>query len=205
MFSPKTLNEQQRFVKERLNDVGISNIKIIERAEVGEIVAKSYEVRADGETLVAIYKPLSCHSYNIVHRFKRKIRVATIDTMLSFYLAFLYANRPYYDPDRLLCMSEYLFEVQKENRLKQKGILKRFSIDCYGKQTTLTEMRQEKAEKYNELKTKRGSKEYEYYFLRYSPGEAAKAKKKTRKRKYKHKKKKKTRKRRSVMDRLLRI
>ena len=190
-------------IKERLNDTGISNIKIIERAKVGEIVAKSYEVRADGETLVAIYKPMSCHSYNVVHRFNRKIRVATIDTMLSFYLAFLYANRPYYDPDRLLCMSEYLFEVQKENRLKQKGILRRFSIDCYGKQTTLTEMRQEKAEKYKELKNKRGSKEYDYYFLRYSPGEDAKSKKKTRRHKYK--KKRKTRRRRGAVAGLLGI
>ena len=69
------------------------------------------------------------------------------------YLAFLYANRPYYDPDRLLCMSEYLFEVQKENRLKQKGILRRFSIDCYGEeQHTKEKSRAKKSEMYEKLK-----------------------------------------------------
>ena len=48
------------------------------------------------------------------------MRVATLDTMLSFYLAFVYVNRPYYDPNRILCMSQFLFKVQEKNRLKQK-------------------------------------------------------------------------------------
>ena len=84
-----------------------------------------------------IYKTNACHSYNIIYINNQKIKVATIDTMLSFYLIFIYANRPYYDDNRLLCMAEYLFEVQLKNRLEQKGLLKRFSILCYGKQKTL--------------------------------------------------------------------
>jgi len=89
--------------------------------------------------------------------------------MLSFWLAFLYANRPYYDKDRILCMSKYLFDVQEKNRLAQKGLLKRFSINCMGHQETVEEMRAEKAEKYNELKDKKNSAEYEEWFLRYRP------------------------------------
>ena len=53
------------------------------------------------------------------------INVATIDTMLSFYLAFLYSDRKYYDKNRILCMSQYLFIVQQRNRLAQKGLLRR--------------------------------------------------------------------------------
>ena len=60
--------------------------------------------------------------------------------MLSFFLAFLYANRPYYNTQRILCMAHYLFKVQEKNRLEQKGVLKRFSVDCYGKQETLEDM-----------------------------------------------------------------
>jgi hypothetical protein len=66
-------------------------------------------------------------------------------------------------------MAEYLFKVQQKNRLSQKGILKRFSINCYGKQLQLTDMRIEKAEKYEELKNKKHTKEYEEWFLRYFP------------------------------------
>ena len=75
--------------------------------------------------------------------------------MLSFYLAFLYTNRPYFDKERLLCMSQYLFMVQSKNRLKQKGLLKRFSINCYGKQETLEDNRYKKAEMYKKLKNKK--------------------------------------------------
>ena len=64
--------------------------------------------------------------------------------MLSFYLAFLYTNRPYYDKERILCMSQYLFKVQAQNRLEQKGVLKRFSIDCIGEQETQESIRADK-------------------------------------------------------------
>ena len=97
------------------------------------------------------------------------IRIATIDTMLSFYLAFLYADRDYFDNDRILCMSSYLFKVQAKNRLEQKGVLKRFSINCLGHQETLEEMRALKAKKFMELKDKKGTEEYDEWFLRYRP------------------------------------
>jgi hypothetical protein len=48
--------------------------------------------------------------------------------------------------------------------------LKRFSIDCYGKQPTLEEMRAEKSEKFKELANKKGTKEYDMWFMKYSPG-----------------------------------
>ena len=123
------------------------------------------------ETLVFIYEPLACHSYNVINIANKKVRVATIDTMLSFYLSFAYVNRTYYE-NRILCMSEYLFDVQQKNRLMQKGLLKRFTIDCYGEQMTMEKMRAEKSDKYKELKKSKGKKEYEWYFLRYIPHEA---------------------------------
>ena len=173
-----------------LKDAGITKVKIIKKKPVGEIVSQAYEVRAADETLVTIYEPLGCHSYNILHKYNRSIKIATIDTMLSFYLAFLYADRDDYDPQRLLCMSEYLFDVQRANSLSQRGILKRFSIDCYGNQATLESIRKEKTELYKELKNKRGSKDYEWYFLRYSPADKL-LEKESRKKKKKTKKKKK--------------
>ena len=94
--------------------------------------------------------------------------------MLYFYLIFIYADRPYFDENRLLCMSEYLFKVQLKNRLEQKGLLKRFSVNCIGKQKTLEDIRAEKANKFKDLIEKgfnKGTKEYETHFLRYVPFE----------------------------------
>jgi hypothetical protein len=158
-----------QIVKERLLDAGIKNVKIIKRPPVGEIIAPHYEIKVGVDTVVLIYEPLACHSYNIIRVDGNDVKIATIDTMLSFYLAFLYADRPYYDKDRMLCMSKYLFEVQEKNRLAQKGLLKRFSLNCMGHQETIEEMRAEKAAKYTELKDKKNSPEYEEWFLRYRP------------------------------------
>jgi hypothetical protein len=174
-------------LKERLTEHNYKNITITKRDNIGEIVANHYEIKVGKETVAFIYKPLACHSYNILRIHGTTIKIATIDTMLSFYLAFIYSNRPYYDDDRILCMAHKLFVVQQKNRLKQKGLLKRFSLKCYGEQSTLETMRLEKSTKYKELE--RGSKAFEEWFLKYAPGESnVKRKKKQPNKKTKHKK-----------------
>jgi hypothetical protein len=191
-----------QIVKERLVDINVTNVKIIKRPGIGEIIAPHYEIKVGRDTVVFIYEPLACHSYNIIKEQGYDVKIATIDTMLSFWLAFLYANRPYYDKDRILCMSKYLFDVQEKNRLAQKGLLKRFSINCMGHQTTVEEMRAEKADKYNELKDNKKSKEYEEWFLRYRPtddkNKDEKTEKKQKKTKRKMNKRRKTKKNKSI-------
>jgi hypothetical protein len=153
-----------------------TDVKYTKHAGVGEVISEHYDIRIGDEVIAFLYKPLACHSYNTIRIDNESIRIATIDTMLSFYLAFIYADRVYYDINRILCMSQFLFDVQQHNRLKQTGLLKRFSINCYGKQPTLESMRFEKTEKYEELKGKRGSREFEEWFLRYIPYENTKNK-----------------------------
>ena len=162
-------------LKERLEDFDYKGVQLIKHNGIGELIAPHYEIKVKfnniEETVAFIYKPLACHSYNIIKKGNKTVRVATIDTMLSFYFAFFYSDRDYYDENRILCMAQYLFDVQQKNRLQQKGLLKRFSINCYGKQDTLEELRTTKAEKYKELKGQRGTKEFESWFLRYVPFE----------------------------------
>ena len=158
-------------VKERLIDNNIKNVKIIKNKNVGEIISENYEVRIGKDTIAFIYKPLGCHSFNSIKIHGKQVKIASIDTMLSFYLAFLYTDRPYYNEflDRILCTAKFLFEVQQKNRLEQKGLLKRFSITCYGHQHTIEEMRAEKTAKYKELKKTKNAKEMEEWFLNYKP------------------------------------
>jgi hypothetical protein len=158
-------------IVERLKDVGINKAKILYHAPIGEIIPEHYEVRIENDTVAFIYKPIACHSYNILKIHGQKVKIATIDTMLSFYLSFLYTNRDYYNEfsERILCMSKFLFDVQQKNRLQQKGLLKRFSIICYGHQESIEEMRAQKAKKFKELQTKKGTRDYEEWFLNYKP------------------------------------
>ena len=153
---------------ERLRTAGHKNVKKIRYEPIGEIIPERIEIRVGVETLAFIYKPIACHSYNVITIDNREIKVATIDTMLSLYFAFYYSDDPYYAKDRILCMSKFLFDIEYKNRQEQKGLLQRFSINCYGTQPTMESIRAEKMEKFKELKDKRGTREYDEWFLKYS-------------------------------------
>ena len=156
---------------------GFKNVKAIVNEPIGEILPRHIEIRVGKETVAFIYLPISCHSYNTITGDKQEIRVATIETMLTFYLAFYYVNDPNkYDRDRILCMTKFLFDVEQKNRLEQKGLLKRFTMNCYGKQDTLDDIRDIKAAKFKELKDKRGTREYDEWFLKYDPSEGKRPK-----------------------------
>lgn len=199
-------NEPKRtaeIVRERLADQKIKNISVVLHKALGEVIPQYYEVKVGKDTICNIYEPIGCHSYNVIRIDKRDVRIATIDTMLSFYLAFLYGYADYGEEylDRVLCMSQFLYEVQKKNRLAQKGLLRRFSINCYGHQETIEEIRAHKNEVYEKLKDKKSTREYDLHFLAYRPGErntkAPKSRNKTRRRP-RDQRRKGTRKRRST-------
>jgi hypothetical protein len=164
---PKTTAE---ILKERLAENDIKNVQIKYHKAIGEVIPECYEVKVGKDTIANIYATIGCHSYNTIDDEDKEIKVATIDTMLSFYLAFLYGygnNFAESYSDRILCMAKFLFEVQQKNRLEQKGVLRRFSISCYGHQDSIEELRAEKASKFKELKNKKGTKEYDEWFLNY--------------------------------------
>ncbi len=166
-------------VKEQLENIVKEKITLIEHAEISEIIPRNIEVKIGEDSVAFIYEPIACHSYNKIIVEKKEINIGTIDTLLSFYLAFLYSKKEYYNnKDRILCMAMFLFDVQQRNRLNQTGLLKRFSIDCYGKQKMLEDIRTEKANKYKELLSKKGTPEYDMWFLKYNPNEGRRRTKK---------------------------
>jgi hypothetical protein len=156
-----------QLAKKELERQGYKGVKLFRHTPMGEIIPEHYELSLGVDTLAFVYSPISCHSYNTITIQGKPIHIATIDTMLSLYLAFLYANKPYFDETRILCLAELLFNVQKENRLKQSGILKRFTLQCYGEQETLEKIRAKKTRMFAKLK--KGTTEYEEWFLKYNP------------------------------------
>jgi len=178
----ETPEKTAEILKEQLKKENI-DIKMKTNTAIGETVPENIEIYiGKDETIALIHKPIACHSYNEVYIHDNKVKIATIDTIMSFYLAFIYADIDLHY-DRLLCMATYLFDIQEKNRLKQTGVLKRFTGSCYGKQETLEDMRSEKAHKYKELKTKQKTREYEEWFLKYTPGEKKPVRKQTKKNK----------------------
>jgi hypothetical protein len=156
-------------LKERLIDNDIRNVKIISHEPIGEIIPRHIEVKVGVDTIAFIYEPIACHNYNTVNIDGLHVNVATIDTMLSFYLAFIYVDEFSFFKDRILCMASFLFDVERKNKLKQMGVLRRFTPKCIGKQVSLEDIRAIKTEKFKELATNRKSAEYESWFLKYNP------------------------------------
>lgn len=154
-------------IKEDLENNNIKNVSIKHRKQIGEIIPNHYQILINNKTYAIIYEPLGCHNYNIINIDNRNVKIATIDTMLSFYLAFLYVKRPYFKNENIICMSDYLYKKQQKNIRKNKGLFKRFTVNCYGTQDTLETMRSKKAEMYKKLK--KGTKEFNEWFLRYIP------------------------------------
>lgn len=173
-------------ITERLKENNIKNVKHTHHEGLGEIIPEHCEIKVNGKSYIYIYKPIGCHSYNKVNISGKTIHIASIETILSFYLAFAYGENKHHNRDRLLCMSNFLIKVIEKNKLSSRGILKRFTIDCYGKQKTLEDIRSDKALKFKEfkdLKVDYQDKDYQMWFLKYNPSkkEHKKSKQKTRK------------------------
>lgn len=156
-------------IKNNLNTLHIDNVVIDKKENIGEIIPFHYDVKVNGESIVFIYKSQACYGYNIIKIDGYNIKIASIDTILSFYLAFIYIDRNYYDSERLLCIANYLFQIQQHNQLQQKELLKRFVTSCYGHEKTIEEIKEEKAKKFEELKGKKQSKDYKEWFFKYNP------------------------------------
>jgi len=158
-------------IQESLESEKIKNITIEKHDAIGEVIPKYNEIKVGKTSVAYIYEPIACHSYNELNIDGKNIRIATIDTMLNFYLSFLYGNEEASAgyKNRLLCMSRFLFDIEQKHRLEQKGLLKRFSMTCYGKQPTLESIRSEKAAKYQQLKQNKDSYEYKRLFFKYHP------------------------------------
>jgi hypothetical protein len=168
-------------LKERLEHNKVKNVQIKEEKPVGELLNTSYEVLVDNDIVARIFLPTGCHNYNKIKYKSKEIKVATVDTMLNYYLAFMYSTMTKQEQYKILCMSEFLTNIVKKNRSNNEGMLKRFSLNCIGTQKSLALIRKERSEIYDKLKNDKNSKMYQKYFLKYYPSKNVKKTKKSKK------------------------
>jgi hypothetical protein len=166
--APLDVSNEIKYVLEKK---GFTDVKIFEREKIGHIIDVHYEIVVSGKTMSIVYNSMGCYNYNTIKRSKKEIRVGTMDTILTFLLSAMYTGRSYYNNEKLLCLAQYIFNIQMNNRLKHKGLLKRFTIDCIGYEKTFQEVREEKLKKYRELKHNRESEEFKELFFKYNPNE----------------------------------
>lgn len=162
--NPKKLVEE---IISELDKQGYEKVRQVKHAAVGELMGPYFEVKVGNNTVLNVFEPTRCYAYNEVKKNGKAVRIASFDTLLAFYFGFLYADLPHFNEKRILCMAELLFKAMHENVFNQKGLLKRFPLNCYGKHETL---RTARAHKWNIRKQlKRGTVAYNRWFFQYNP------------------------------------
>lgn len=164
-------NEAVQILREKLKNLDLGVIKVIKHEEFNDMIPQHVELQIDDKPVIFIFKPIACHNYNEIKLNNLTLNIATIDTMMTFYLAFYYTQTPSLSRDRIFCMVQFMFDISQK-WLMDRGILKRFSTVCYGYQPTLTDIRAKKTAMRRDPKIVRGSHEFEMWFLNYKPFES---------------------------------
>lgn len=147
----------------------------------GSVVAKKYpaygelfpehtdiEDKKTGLVLVRMYETAACHSY---HKTSNGLLVASIPTLLQFFLSVLYAPDHFLEDlpeQRFLCAAQNLVELANEKSHARRYRLLT-PITCLGKQKSLIDMRIEKTEIYEKVGKNKSSPEFLEYFFTYTP------------------------------------
>jgi hypothetical protein len=145
-------------------------IEIKEYEAYGELLPSHVDI-LDSRTrflLVRMYETTACHSY---HKTNEGLLVASIPTLLQFFLAMLYAPEHFLEDipeERVICAAQHLVELANEKSHHRRYKLLT-PITCIGKQKSLIDMRVEKSELYEKLSKNRSSPEYLQYFFTYTP------------------------------------
>lgn len=144
------------------------------------------QVRINGGAALVIanlYKTNHCFNYNPLRSSSSGssgapvsiLKIATLDTMMYFYLLFYYLDdAARYDKTRLLGMAGVLMNLcgmdRSETGRRGRVLLRRFSDTCYGSEKSLVELKVEKGHLHNKLRKDRTSLLYQKHFLKYQPG-----------------------------------
>jgi hypothetical protein len=184
-------------------------VRMVEFPEIGEVIARHFVLVVDEKPLLIVFEALQCHAFNNIEIKKVNYQVATIDTMLTIYLAFVFIRADLFPHATMICICNDLSRLAMECRGSGRGALGRFDRPCYGDQTTLADLRKGKDRNYKRLKGKNDAesrRQWTYYFMGYEPrkstaatrpSSAAKAGgRRTRKRRSKGKKSKRSTRRR---------
>lgn len=117
-----------------------------------------------GNTLIRIYDTDACHSY---HEAENGLKIASIPTLLQFVFATLYAPKHFLEEvphEKYLCVADKLVQLANDSGSRKYKLLT--PISCIGKQKSLIDMRIEKSELYEKLKS---SPKFIEVFFTYSP------------------------------------
>lgn len=133
--------------------------------EGNEILPPLYSLQdEEGKTYIKFYETTACHSF---HTMPDGTRVASIPTILQFFLAYLYSNADEGNIASTMCTAERLVRAAHSKASRRFELLT--PKECLGTQETLVDMRKHKAILYQTLSKNKSSPEFLQYFFTYNP------------------------------------
>jgi hypothetical protein len=122
----------------------------------------------EGKIILRMHETVACHSY---HAMANGIHVASIPTLLQYFLAYLYAGATEGDLTHILCVAQRLVDLAHSKEKRRYALLT--PSNCLGTQETLTEIRKTKAVLYERLSKNKGSVDFLKFFFTYNPRDTA--------------------------------
>ena len=119
---------------------------------------------SDGAVIYQFYETQACHSY---HTTGDGIKVASIPTLLAFFLALVYSGQPRDDTTRLICVAQRLVELAADKPARRFALLT--PSECLGQQKELLDMRRQRVEMYAKIGKDKSSADFVQYFFTYNP------------------------------------
>jgi len=148
------------------------SVKSREFPEFEELMPARTDIKdSNKHTLVRVYETTACHSY---HETPSGLRVASIPTLLQFFLSVLYAPKEFLESQseqRFLCTAEHLVNLANSTSRRYKILT---PLTCIGTQKNLVTMRAERSEIYKKLSQNRESREFLELFFSYVPTDLTK-------------------------------
>ena len=139
-----------------------------------DVLPTFYDIANDEDKIILrIHETVACHSY---HEMKNGIHVASVPTLLQYFLAYLYAGASEGDLSHLLCVAQRLVDIANSKEKRRYALLT--PRECLGSQETLTEMRKHKAVLYEKLSKNKSSADFLKFFFTYNPRDTATRRKK---------------------------
>jgi len=159
------LKEEIRDVVANMQDM-FEGSKVYEYPEYAELLPPHFEIVVKGKLLIRAFETNACHSY---HDTSSGIKLASIPTLLNFLFAMIYSDKHFMqgNEQRLICACQVLIEMANESKRRRFKLLT--PIDCIGDQKDLRDMRKERSELYEKLKSDKESRAFLKNFFTYEP------------------------------------
>ena len=138
--------------------------KTVTHAETDILPARTDVLDKDGAVMYQFYETQACHSYHVTGE---GIKIASIPTTLTFFLALAYSGGSKDEISRLMCVAQRLMELAADKPKRRFALLA--PAECLGQQKELLDMRRERVEMYAKIGKDRTSADFVQYFFSYNP------------------------------------